>query len=118
MNISASLTRDVHAAPPESTETQDRLDRIAYSVMFGTILESIRQNHDAKLRNPNHRGTDYPISTYLGECSRPAQAKLFAACFLAMNGDRAEEVAEALRAFVEVVADEYASDYAALRGEL
>ena len=41
MNISASLTRDVHAAPPESTETQDRLDRIAYSVMFGTILENV-----------------------------------------------------------------------------
>lgn len=55
-------------------------------------------------------GKRYPLSTYLGECSREAQGLLFQACHHAEQGDNVLAGAM-LRRFIERVAAEYADDH-------
>lgn len=84
-------------------------------VMAQHVVEQIRHSVDEKLPNVyDRRKEGYAISAHLADSSTAgdAQALLFKACHLALNNDRAEEVAKALAEFVQAVADEYGSNYA------
>lgn len=53
----------------------------------------------------------YPVSEFLGESSKPAQAQLLQACHLALNQHADDaSVRAALAAFVNIVAADYGSN--------
>lgn len=75
-----------------------------------SLLATVALNNDALM--PSMGSMRFHASTYLGECSREAQALLFAACHEARVNDGDDKLAAAcLRAFVERVADDYSEDH-------
>ena len=73
------------------------------------LVEAVEKEVDRPLPGIGGR-SQYPVSTFLGECSSKAQAVLFKACHLAMI-DRADLASAELKSFVNLVAEEYADDH-------
>jgi hypothetical protein len=100
--------------PPETMRSLDqqaaRQDKedAAGKMQAQMFEDAVRSGSDILLLFPGAVSrAQFPVSTFLGECSKDAQAALFRACTEAMNG---RDSGEALRAFVSRVAAEYAFD--------
>lgn len=80
------------------------------------FIEGVTRGVDRPLPLGVSTPRQWPISTFLGECGKHSQALLFAACSAAM-ADRSLEAATKLKAFVEHVAGDYATDSEDIWGE-
>lgn len=93
----------------------ERKDRAVVSTISAldagkeAFIEGVTRGVDRPLPLGVSTPRQWPISTFLGECSKHSQALLFAACNAAL-ADRSIEAAAKLKAFVDHVAAEYASD--------
>lgn len=96
-------------------EQLERKDRAVAPVMTAlaaakeAFVEGVTRGVDRPLPLGVSTPRQWPISTFLGECDKHAQALLFAACSAAMD-DRSIEAAVKLKAFVDHVASQYALD--------
>lgn len=86
----------------------------AADAMGDHMVNQIRHGVDERMPSTiGHRTVPgHLITEHLGDCSGEAAKKLFAACTAALNGDRADVVADLLVEFVSQVADDYAEAYA------
>jgi hypothetical protein len=89
----------------------------AHECAAETFISAVREELDVPLRMDSDSKVQWMPSDLLGECSNQNKRLLFAACSLALRRvrpDQASEhymaIAEALRKFVNGVADEYADD--------
>ncbi len=112
------MTHSLHHPTRDEEREAQKAHDVRFKVMHAAILKAVQDGADIPLRTESRVSPtgykQYPLSSYLGECSSQAQKYLFHACMLAFNDDRADEIASALREFVDVVATEYAGDYADL----
>ena len=93
------------------------LSRPAYDAAHEAVIEAVERGCDRLLPLDCSRASQYPVSTYLGECSKACQELLFKACHEAEAPCHPSQIAEQnarvavlLRKFVEAVATEYADD--------
>lgn len=83
----------------------------AYEMSRDFLLECVRIGDDMPIPQSGRLSGEWPLSAYLGECSKENQQRLLQACAWAMR-DRPAECIAALQEFVRAVAQEYAEDAA------
>ena len=101
--LAAQAEASLVAAAPCSTVEAQRGREV--------FLENLTAGHDKPLPI-GYNCRSYKVSTFLGECSREAQAVLFAACHAVMAGRAPEEAAAKLATFSHMVAREFGEDSA------
>ena len=101
--LAAQAEASIIAATPCSTVEAERGRTV--------FLENLTNGYDKALPI-GYNCRAYKISTFLGECSREAQAVLFAACHAVMAGRSADEAVAKLHTFSHMVAREFGEDSA------
>ena len=110
--MSVAITQDALDA---AFWSEDRDEESAREAATDAFWEAVGRNVNRTL--PSYAAGQWPVSTYLGECSPEAAELLFAACHLAcdpnvnMRRENAHLAAAKLRTFVEKVAADYADDH-------
>jgi hypothetical protein len=91
-------------------ERNEALYDAAYSMSHDFFLAAVQVGDDMTMPRTGLIGGDYPLSSYLAECSDPAaRAHLLKACSFAMQ-DKPGQCWQALQEFVRTCAAEYAGD--------
>lgn len=91
-------------------ESKEAAYEAAYALSHDFFLAAVQCGDDLTMPRTGAISGDYPLSSYLAECSDPAsRAHLLRACSFAMQ-DKPGQCWQALQEFVRVCAAEYAGD--------
>jgi hypothetical protein len=106
------IWRDVRPYPakPALSRTVVVKPPTPYAAAAQHFEHTVQAGVDNPLPRAYPASRQYPVSEYLGECSKAAQALLFQASHKAMQGDNAE-AGHLLRRFVEQCGKDYADDH-------
>lgn len=93
----------------ERAEREQEQEKATKEMLKGLLLDSLKSGQDVILPtgNPYLR---YPVSEYLGECSKEAQQMLFRLCVAIAHGNEADALIWG-RKYTERVATDYAERY-------